>query len=198
MSCLRGRFRGAKSAVRQGLADVNSLPQWWPLCTFVVLCLCIVFATSHCIACSTITSAWCGEAGGVFICFNIPAGVCFLIVHERLHTSTKLTLQCCFCKVCHSNSRFAFSISLSSSNTTLIHLPICRLFFSLSLSLFLWKSSQPLPFYHYAVHLGAGVHFLGCLRILLIDCWLSESRPAIREVYLILCSGRKLLFHYFK
>lgn len=61
------------------------------------LCLCIASATSHCSACSNITSVWYGEACGVFICFNIPAGVSHFRVHEQLYTSPKLTLQRCSC-----------------------------------------------------------------------------------------------------
>lgn len=37
----------------------------------------------------------------MFICFNISAGVCFLIVHKWLHTATKLALQWCFCNFSH-------------------------------------------------------------------------------------------------
>lgn len=33
MSSLKVHFRLAIAVLRQGLADVNSLQQWWPLCT---------------------------------------------------------------------------------------------------------------------------------------------------------------------
>lgn len=103
--------------------------------SFVMLCLCIVFATSLYSTCSTITSAWCGEACGVFIRFNIPAGVCFLIVHEWLHTSTKLTLEWCFCNFSHSNLLLPFSIWLSPSYTTLLFINLLPFIITISVSL---------------------------------------------------------------
>lgn len=70
---------------------------------------------------------------------------------------------------------------------------------SYSLCLFLWKSSQPLPVYHYAAHLGAGVHLLECLLITdKLFGLILESRLAIRMVYLILVLSEANHFYVIK
>lgn len=158
-----------------------------------MLCVCIDSGTSLCSACSNITSACYGQTWSVYL-FHYPYRS-FLIVHEHLHTSTKLTLQSCFCNISYCASLFVFqfpyppstsvfalncSFSLTLSLThTLTHL----VSYSLSLSLYLWagslsKPSQPLPYYQSAAHLGAWVHLL-CLLIPLINCLAWSCRACL-------------------
>lgn len=159
------------------------------------LCLCIVYATSHCSACRTITSAWCGEACGVFICFNIPAGVCFLIVHEQLHTSTKLTLLWCFCNV-----SFLFVFQFHCPPLTPLFPPFTNLliFFSLT-PLFCETLLNLSSFCHYASHLGVGVHLLGCLPLSVINClaWSERTGLSLRMVYRIWCLGKQICYYFY-
>lgn len=72
----------------------------------VLFCMCIHSGTSLCSACSHVTSAWYGQTWSVYL-FHYP-NRSFLIVHEQLHTSTKLTLQSCFWKFSHCTSLFVF------------------------------------------------------------------------------------------
>lgn len=70
-----------------------------------MLCMCIDSGTSLCSACSNITSACYGQTWSVYL-FQYPYRS-FLIEHE-LHTSTKLTLQSCFCNISYCASLFVF------------------------------------------------------------------------------------------
>lgn len=156
-----------------------------------------VFATSHCSACGPITSAWCGEACGVLICSNIPAGVCFLLVCELLHTPTKLTLFCHSIFVM-SLFLFVFSILLSFFLT-----PVFSIYQFAALSCLSHLVSalvEPLNLSPFITMLATWE--LECFARMFthisdkLSGLISESRPVIRIVYLIQCLGKEI-YHYF-